>query len=158
MEVRLATPGDAATLARMRYEFRAAINPATESLAGFAARTVPWMAERLASNAAWRCWIVEEDAQIAGHLWLQLIEKIPNPAPELEVHAYITNVYVDPSIRGGGAGKMLMEAALDFCREARVDSVILWPTERSRTLYARHGFIEPPDILELILDSARNLH
>lgn len=93
-----------------------------------------------------------------GHLWLSLIEKIPNPAPELERHAYITNVYVRPEGRGGGAGRELMEAALVFCREQQVDSVILWPTARSRTLYARHGFVAPEDMMEAVLDDGRDLN
>jgi GNAT superfamily N-acetyltransferase len=93
-----------------------------------------------------------------GHLWLQLIEKIPNPAPELEQHGYITNVYVRPDARGEGAGAMLVETALAFCREQRVDSIVLWPTDRSRALYARHGFAEPTDIMELVLDENRDIH
>jgi len=41
-----------------------------------------------------------------------------------------------------------MDAALAFCRELGVDSVILWPTARSRTLFARNGFAVPDDIME----------
>lgn len=156
--IRRATPGDAPILAAMRYAFRAAQNPAVESEQEFVARCAPWMRDRLGPAAAWRCWVAEQDSAIIGHLWLQLIEKIPNPAPELEQHAYITNVYVAPESRGGGAGALLVEAALAFCREQRVDSVILWPTDRSRPLYARHGFIEPSDILELVLDENRDIH
>lgn len=155
--VRRATPADADSLARLRYEFRAAMNEATETEATFTARATPWMRERLIAVAPWHCWVVEDDGvEIAGHLWLQLIEKVPNPAPELEQHAYITNVYVRPNRRGSGAGQLLLEAALAFCREQRVDSVILWPTARSRTLYARNGFAVRDDIMEAILDDGRH--
>ena len=51
-----------------------------------------------------------------------------------------------------------LDAALGFCREQRVDSVILWPTERSRTLYARNGFAAPADMLEAVLDAGRDIH
>lgn len=134
----------------MRFAFRDENSPAVESEAAFVARCEPWMRERL-SGSAWCCWVAEGPAGIVGHLWLQLIEKIPNPAPELEQHAYITNVYVEPASRGAGIGALLLAAALSFCRDERVDSVILWPTERSRPLYARHGFVEPDDLLELVL-------
>jgi hypothetical protein len=30
-----------------------------------------------------------------------------------------------------------------------VDAVILWPTARSRSLYLRHGFTAPDDIMQL---------
>jgi GNAT superfamily N-acetyltransferase len=158
MEIRLASASDAQTLARMRFEFRARMNEASESEDAFIARCAPWMAERLHAGSPWRCWIAHDGRRVAGHLWLQLIEKVPNPAPELEQHAYITNVYVDRSERGAGIGRQLMEAALQFCRENNVDSVIPWPTEKSRTLYARHGFQVPQDMMEVILDPGRDLH
>lgn len=156
--MRRATPDDAEALARLRYEFRASVNAPTETEAAFVARTAPWMQARLGGEGRWRCWVVEgEGPHIAGHLWLQLIEKVPNPASELEQHAYITNVYVQPDQRRSGAGQELMDAALAFCRQERVDSVILWPTARSRTLYARNGFAIRDDIMEAILDDGRHL-
>lgn len=156
--VRRASAADADSLARLRYEFRASLDAATETEAAFSARAAPWMRARLAAADPWHCWVVEgEHGEVAGHLWLQLIEKVPNPAPELEQHAYITNVYIRPEQRGSGAGQALMDAALGFCRDQRVDSVILWPTAKSRTLYARNGFAIRDDIMEAILDGGRHL-
>ncbi|MBA4179779.1 MAG: GNAT family N-acetyltransferase [Anaerolinea sp.] len=155
--VRLAEPADAPALARLRFEFRASLNEAVETEEAFLARAVRWMAGRLAAGTNWRCWVAEDGGTIVGHLWLQLIEKIPNPAAELEWHGYITNVFVHPNARGAGAGSALVEAALVFCREKGVDSVILWPTARSRTLYARHGFAVRDDIMEAILDDGRHV-
>ncbi len=155
--IRAASPADAPSLARLRYEFRAAANPAVEDEAAFVARCTQWMEARLAAGTSWRCWLVEDSGRITGNLWLQLIEKIPNPAIELEQHAYITSVYVSPAARASGAGEALLETALAFCREERVDSVILWPTARSRTLYARHGFAVRDDLMEAILDEGRHL-
>ena len=156
-EIRLATGADAPALARLRFEFRAALNEAVETEETFLARAVPWMAQRLALAKNWRCWVAEDGGTIVGHLWLQLIEKIPNPAAELEWHGYITNVFVHPEARGSGLGAALMEAALACCRESGVDSVILWPTARSRTLYERHGFAVRDDIMEAVLDDGRHL-
>lgn len=159
MWTRLATPDDATALAGMRYDFRAALNEPSEPRAAFVARCAPWMAARLLTGSGWRCWVVVDDqGAIGGHLWLQLIEKIPNPGAEREEHGYVTNVYVAPPFRGSGAGRGLLEAALAFCRERGVDSVILWPTARSRTLYARHGFATPEDMMALVLDEARDIH
>jgi GNAT superfamily N-acetyltransferase len=157
-EIRRAIPGDAVHLALLRYEFRAALNNPVEDREHFVARCTSWMAERLDEGSTWRCWVAEAGGAIRGHLWLQLIEKIPNPVPERELHGYITNVYVQPAARGEGTGAMLLEAALAHCRAAGVDSVVLWPTERSQPLYARHGFAFPRDLMEAVLDPGREPH
>jgi GNAT superfamily N-acetyltransferase len=156
--IRLAVPADAAELARMRYEFRSALGRASEAEGEFTERCAAWMRERLVDGSPWSCWVLEAEGAVCGQLWLQLIEKVPNPVPELELHGYITNIYVRPAARGDGAGRMLLEAALAYCRQHHVDSVILWPTDRSRTLYARHGFAVRDDIMEAVLDPARDLH
>jgi GNAT superfamily N-acetyltransferase len=157
-EVRLATSEDTHALAVLRYEFRATVTQAAEDREEFVARASLWMASRLSGQSAWRCWVAADNGRISGNLWLQTIEKIPNPAPELELHAYITNVYVEPAARAAGLAARLLESALAFCREAGVDSVILWPTELSRPLYARHGFAVPEDMMEAVLDAGRDFH
>lgn len=157
--LRFATPGDAAALARLRYDFRSALDEATESESEFVERCTVWMAERLADEERWLCWVAEGPSQgIDACLWLQLVEKVPNPVPELERHAYITNVFVRPEARGAGIGEMLVAVAMSWCREHGVDSAILWPTDRSRSLYERHGFAVRDDLMEAIVNDGRDQH
>ncbi len=145
------------SLAGLRYAFRAEMEPAPERREPFLERCSRWMEKRLVPGSDWVAWLAEGDGSPLGCLWLQLIEKVPNPAPELEMHAYITSVFVAPEARRVGTGAGLMEAALAYCREQGVDSVVLWPSARSRTLYARSGFETPPDMMELVLDDGRTL-
>jgi ribosomal protein S18 acetylase RimI-like enzyme len=150
--IRLAHPDDAAVLAKLRYEFRATIDRNVETSPQFLQRCEAWMRERL-QQQNWRCWVAERDRTIIGALWLQLIEKIPNPTDEAEHHGYITNVFVREDVRGHGIGSRLLATALAFCKEEPVHAVILWPSNRSRSLYERHGFAVRADLLELIVKS-----
>jgi GNAT superfamily N-acetyltransferase len=136
--IREATPSDAPRLAELRYEFRSPRAPANESRDTFVRRCSEWMRDRL-SNQAWHCWVAVRGQTIVGHIWLHLIEKIPNPVAEAEWHGYITNMYVQEKERGG-VGGALMDAVLSWCGTQEIDYVVLWPTERSRTLYERKGF------------------
>jgi GNAT superfamily N-acetyltransferase len=157
VEIREAGEDDAPVLAGLRYAFRSSIGTVVEPREEFVARCAAWMTERLVAGSAWRCWVGEDGGAVVGHLWLQVVEKVPNPVPEMEHHAYITNVYVGPDARGRGVGEALVGAAMEWCRENRVDSAILWPTERSRPLYARFGFGVPEDMMEAIVDDGRDL-
>jgi len=151
LTLRAARVADAAELARLRYEFRAAERPAVESRDDFLARCTPWMRVRLAPDSRWHCIVAEQDGAMVGHVWLEVVDKVPNPGGnEPERHIYLTNLYVRPDARGG-PGSALLEAAIAWCREHRVDTVILWPSEKSRTLYARYGFAPSAAILALSL-------
>lgn len=146
--IRPAWTEDSPALARLRYEFRASQDPATEDESHFLARCDTWMAARLEPGSQWRCWLVEEANRLVGAIWLQLIEKIPNPGAEAEKHGYISNLYVEPPRRGAGLGSLLIDTCLSFCEKEALDAVILWPTPRSRRLYERHGFAVCEDLLE----------
>lgn len=152
--IRLATISDAHGLARSRYDFRSSLSPACESEVEFIERCSLWMRERLKEDSLWRCWIAEQDQTIVGNLWMQLIEKIPNPIEEPERHAYITNFYIREEARGKGIGSKMLAAALEYAKTKEVEAVILWPTLESRSLYLRHGFAVRENLLERMMTEA----
>jgi len=108
-----------------------------------------------ADSTAWRCWVADDGKQLLGHVCVQLFQKIPNPVSEPEAHAYVTNFYVVPEMRGQGVGKKLLNKALSWCRTQDAHSIILWATCESKSLYRRCGFIEPADVLEVRGDNLR---
>ena len=148
ISTRLATESDARLLARLRYEFRSSKEPVNEDENTFRERCENWMRERLHNTASWKCWIAESDGAALGNLWLQLIEKIPNPGFESEYHAYITNVFVREDSRGRGVGSKLLVAALDWLQSQDVHCVFLWSTGQGHDFYLRHGFSTNDGLLE----------
>jgi GNAT superfamily N-acetyltransferase len=138
-KIRLANLNDVTVLARLRYLLRSKGASNVEAESQFITRTERWMLDHL-QQEQWRCWVAEDAGTVLGALWLQLIEKIPNPTSEPEYYAYITNVFVHEAARRQGIGTQLLSEALSFCRQQSVEKIVLWPTERSRSLYERHGF------------------
>lgn len=149
VQIRGANPSDAPALARMRFEFRAPRAPMAEAEDAFLARCVAWMEVRLMDGSPWRVWMAETGDHLVGAVWMQLVEKLPNPGDEPEQHAYVSNLYVRADHRNLGAGSALLQAVLDECRRRDVDAVFLWPTERSRPLYERFGFTHDGAVLSL---------
>ena len=151
LEVRRATPNDANALAALRFAFRSSVGVPVEVEDAFVVRCVAWMRDRLADDTRWRVWILEAASQPIGNIWLQLIEKLPNPVEERETHGYVTNFFVRPEHRGGGGGSRLLKAVLAECEASSVDTIILWPTPQSRSLYERHGFSSSDAVMTRIL-------
>jgi len=146
VRIRAASVHDTRRLAELRWDFRTADAPAATSHEAFLVRCEAWMRGALGPHGRWQAWVAERDGVTVGNIWLQLIEKIPNPVVEPESHAYLSNLYVVPEARGG-VGQALLDAALAHCHAVHAHSVILWPTEGSRTLYARAGFAPSRGIL-----------
>jgi GNAT superfamily N-acetyltransferase len=146
--IRRATAADAEPLARMRLVFRSEAGSLAGDAAAFLSRCAAWMARRLAEESSWRAWVAVEGDAIVATIWLQLIEKLPNPVGEAELHGYVSSLFVVPDSRDQGLGTALLREALADCDKHGVDAVILWPTPRSRPLYERHGFAVRDDLLE----------
>ena len=147
LAVRRARPEDAPLLARLRYEFRTELDPPTEDEAAFVERCSAWMADQL-ERQVWCCWLAVLDEVAVGTLWLQLIEKLPNPVGHRDFHGYVSSVYVVPRYRNTGVGSALLQACIDEAEARKLDALFLWPTDRSRPLYQRHGFSVSEDLLE----------
>jgi len=153
IEIRLASESDAETLARLRYKLRSASHEVIENEETFLARCAAWMNERLRQGSCWQCWIAEQQSVAVGAVWAQLVEKIPNPIAEPEHYVYLTNFYVREAYRDQGLGSRLLTAVLDWARRNNAQMIILWPTERSKSFYLRHGFSFVDDAMTLSIKS-----
>lgn len=150
-KIRVATEADAPTLARFRYELRSSTARTIEDEAEFIERCTAWVRERLRDDGCWRAWIAEREQTPLGNIWAQVVEKIPNPASETECFVYLTNFYVRAEHRSHGIGTQLLTAVLDWSKANNAHTVILWPRERSKPLYLRHGFTAADDLMQLDL-------
>ena len=146
--IRRAGPADADLLARLRYDFRVELDPPSEPAEMFRGRCAQWMSERLAPEGRWNCWLAAMGEAPVGTLWMQLVEKLPNPNGHRNHHGYISSVYVVPALRNAGIGSALLQACIVEAETVGVDALFLWPSARSRPLYARHGFVVRDDLLE----------
>jgi len=151
--IRRAVADDALLLARMRFEFKREDTdgtPAPVAEAVFVDAAGPWLRERL-ENESWLAWVAEADGQVCGQVFLQVIEKVPDPYPGPTVLGYVTNFYVTPAHRGQGLGRLLLDALNTHTRAENFDTLVVWPSERSAPLYERTGFATPQELLELHL-------
>ena len=150
--VRPATTEDAADLAWLRWTFRDELGMADEPFDRFRDRFVRFVAEALGSGT-WAAFVADASDRLVGTAYVQMVRKVPVPNErERHAFAYVTNVYVDPELRGSGIGARLVGAAVAWARERAPDAAILWPNPESMRFWERAGFARPEHLLEMRLD------
>ncbi|ATL32534.1 GNAT family N-acetyltransferase [Streptomyces formicae] len=146
--VRKAQVTDAAALARLRWRFKQEDDPSPSGAEELFIRAcAEWMRTRL--TGTWTAWVVEVDDVVSGHVFLNHVEKVPEPGADADRLGYVTNFYVCPEHRGRGLGRALLEEVVRHGRHHPLDTLIVWPSERSASLYRRVGFAVPEETLEL---------
>src|SRR5262249_19622793 len=105
-------PDDIDLICRHREEmFRASNAPGRgdELLRTMTAAFRTWVAPRL-KDGSYFGYIVEDAGQAIAGIGLMLIDWPPHPShPAEDKRGYVLNVYVEPSHRGRGLAKMLMQ-------------------------------------------------
>lgn len=95
----------------------------------------------LAVDKSRQCiWIVEYEDRIVGSIAI---------VDAGDDEAQLRWLLLTEETRGKGLGKLLVERALDFCREKRFKNVYLWTIDAlpaARSLYERNGFTVTEEI------------
>jgi GNAT superfamily N-acetyltransferase len=149
LTVRPARPADATVLARLRWAFKQE-DQAQPVQARPVEQAERWIRDRL-GDGRWLAWVAESSGQIRGHVFLHLVERMPDPYEENRPIGYVTNFYVTQSHRNRGIGRALLDALKRHAQGADLDTLIVWPSEQSSRLYQRAGFLPPAELLELPL-------
>jgi GNAT superfamily N-acetyltransferase len=153
MNIRHATESDIPQLAQMRWDFRTENHepPAGVTPDEFVAVCSQFLRSVL-PGGRWVAWVVEEEGLVIAHLFVQRILKIPQPYHLQAEFGYVTNVYTRPQFRNRGLGAALMAAAQAWARDAGLESLVLWPSNKSVNFYRRAGFQNPTEAMEYPID------
>jgi GNAT superfamily N-acetyltransferase len=148
----VATVGDVPELARLRWQLYAEqLGDPAETPDAYRDRFAAFAVDALASPG-WRAWVARDDDRLAAAMWLRSVPRVPVPGKRAGPIGYLTNVYVAPEHRNAGLGGRMLAVVTAWCRDQGYSEVIVWPTERSRPFYARHGFDLPGEPLVLKLE------
>ena len=117
----------------MNYKDEVALN----SMAG---KFRVWLVEHL-NVGDYLAWLaIAPDSSIAAGTGLWLMDWPPHMIGRDSRRGNILNVYTAEKFRRRGLARQLMETALAWCRENRVDTIVLHASPGGRSLYEEMGF------------------
>ena len=133
-EVRTATPGDAAVVGRLLWDFNTEFGSPTPTAEELATRF-----ERLLALDEVIV-LLSGGAEPTGFAYLTL-----RPAPYYDGPlAQLEELYVQPHLRDRGIGTAMLQRALELCRERHAGEMHINVDEidtDTRRFYERHGFV-----------------
>ena len=141
MHVRVAESGDADALALLRWEMRTEDGDVCEDAPVFLERYRSSIRE---DDPTVTRWLAQDGERIIGTT-LRLARKELSPDREAADIGYLTNFFVQSGMRNAGIGGALLDALITWARARPIELIIVWPSERSRSIYQRAGFTGASD-------------
>ena len=152
LRIRECVAADAAELARLRVDFLRELGQHLP--AGFGTTLAAWFGSALGTSRL-RAWVAEDGGSIVGTAAINPFERIPNGTNPVGVGWYVINVYVLPEMRGGGVAGDLMRAVHAAAAIAGVPVLELHASDHGRPVYARLGYVAPPDFMAVRLGQTK---
>ncbi len=142
-------PGDLGRIISLHGEVYDPLGGYGLTFEAFVGRTI---AEFVLDNGArGQIWLAEQGDRLIGCTAIALREGN---------RGQLRWVLVDPSARGRGMGKQLVNSAMEYCRKEGCNSVFLETTDglpESQTLYEKLGFAVTSESVEELWDGPRPL-
>lgn len=138
VEVRLATPADAVTVAQLQYAMYR--EQGSDDEQGFVGRfTKAWLSDLERTPT----WLAELDGRPIGLQILNVVDKLPRPDQAVSRWAHGELLYVDEVARNLGIGRRLLDAMAEWAIANRVERIQCNASPDAVRLYQRVGFESP---------------
>jgi|SRR4051812_28605989 GNAT superfamily N-acetyltransferase len=141
MRFRIATVEDLPSLVAMRWAFRTETGETPiEDQVAFAHRYETFVRDALASDQ-WTYWVAETaNSELIAHMAVSIVRSIPRPSRINDQWGYLTDCYTHPTFRNQGVGQQLLAHVVAWAAAQDLEMLLVWPSERSHSFYARAGF------------------
>jgi GNAT superfamily N-acetyltransferase len=117
------------------------INPGWEREAKkMTVATKKWIKEKLSEGELVGFIVKDGSGKVAGSGCVWLSEEQPRPDNPRQAVPHIISMYTEEEFRRKGVAKMVMKAAIKWCRKNGYKRVVLHASDKGKPLYETFGF------------------
>ncbi len=102
--------------------------------------TREWIRKRLSDGSLVGLLAKTHDGKVAGSGCIWLREEQPRPTNPRMIAPYLMSMYTAPEFRRKGAARLIVQGALNWCKERGYERVSLHSSEAGKPLYESLGF------------------
>jgi len=148
--IRQATAADVDIILQHRRSMFADMADGTEGERDAMVATARPFIEAALRDGSYRAWLLEVDGEVVSGGGVAVVGYQPTPFDPIPRRAWVLNMYTEPTFRGRGFARQILEAIISWCREQGLRAVLLHASEAGRPLYASVGF-QPTNEMRLVL-------
>jgi GNAT superfamily N-acetyltransferase len=146
-----ATMGDLELLSDHRQKMWLEIFPGIETKVNeISAATKSWIESKLSEGRLVGFIVKTPEGKVAGSGCVWVRDEVPRPNYSRKVVPYLMSMYTEIEFRRMGVAKMIVEAAIKWCRANGYERVLLHASDAGKPLYESLGF-EPTREMRLNL-------
>lgn len=103
-------------------------------------------------NGACKAWVIEFENQVIASGAITVFNYVPTPDNLSGNLAYLHSVYTEKEHRNNGFANLIIDKALQYCKEYEIKRIMLNASEDGRPIYERLGFQSSPEVMRLVLE------
>ena len=152
LEIRIATIEDLNQMAQMRWQARVE-GGEDHTIIGFEDFEQEFIRvfNDWTKDGVQISWIALLNGKVVSHISIYKVGLLPRPIRLVDNFGVITENYTYPQFRNRGIGSNLLRHVIDWARKQDYELLIVYPSHEARPFYARVGFQERCDVMELRL-------
>ncbi|MCG8619226.1 MAG: GNAT family N-acetyltransferase [Desulfobacterales bacterium] len=98
-----------------------------------------------------KAWVIKKDNEVIASGAITLVSFVPSPSDLNHTVAYLHSIYTEKRHRKKQCARMILDRAVQYCRENGIARVFLNASDAGKSLYESAGFSSSPDTMRLFV-------
>ena len=98
-----------------------------------------------------KAWVIKSDNTIIASGAITIVSLVPIPPDMNHRIAHLHSMYTEKAYRNKKCAQQIVDSALRYCRQNRINRVTLNASDAGRPIYEKIGFVSSPDTMRIFI-------